>query len=343
MAFNPGTRLRLEPHDEFNHPIEAAQNFNESMYFNLFDPAQRVGGWFRVGNRPNEGYAEMSICLYFPDGTAGFMFGRPAITHNDAFSAGGMTMEVVEPFKTMRVTYAGEVIKMTDPLILADPRRAFKECPRVPVELHIDYRGTAPMWGGEAVNADGSAIEEKPGEAFARAHYEQHIAGKGTLKVGDETWTMEGYGLRDHSWGPRYWQNIHWYRWLPMSFGEDFAAMISVIARTDGSFRRGGMVLENGKYTDFVDARVEPVWDENYYQTGFKAWAKTEEKEYHFEGKVLTMVPLRNRRKDEAGNEMMTRITEGMTEYRCGDRVGYGLSEFLDQVVDGIPVGADET
>jgi hypothetical protein len=29
-----------------------------------------------------------------------------------------------------------------------------------------------------------------------------------------------------------------------------------------------------------------------------------------------------------------------MTEWRWGDRVGYGLSEYLDQIVDGQPVGA---
>jgi hypothetical protein len=29
---------------------------------------------------------------------------------------------------------------------------------------------------------------------------------------------------------------------------------------------------------------------------------------------------------------MMTHIGEGMTEWRCGDQVGYGLSEFLRQV-----------
>ena len=28
-----------------------------------------------------------------------------------------------------------------------------------------------------------------------------------------------------------------------------------------------------------------------------------------------------------------------MTEYRVGDRVGFGLSEYLDQIVDGDPVG----
>ena len=46
-------------------------------------------------------------------------------------------------------------------------------------------------------------------------------------------------------------------------------------------------------------------------------------------GKVLAMIPLRNRRDGK-----VTRIAEGMTEWRWGDRVGYGLSEYLDHLVD---------
>ena len=30
-----------------------------------------------------------------------------------------------------------------------------------------------------------------------------------------------------------------------------------------------------------------------------------------------------------------------MTEYRCDGLVGYGLSEYLDQIVDGRPTGTD--
>ena len=32
---------------------------------------------------------------------------------------------------------------------------------------------------------------------------------------------------------------------------------------------------------------------------------------------------------------------EGMTEWRCDGKVGFGLSEYLDQIVDGQPVGGD--
>ena len=73
MDLGKNAHIRLEPEDEYMHPIEAASNFNESMYINLFDHDQACGGWFRVGNRPNEGHAEMSFCFYLPDGRVAFM------------------------------------------------------------------------------------------------------------------------------------------------------------------------------------------------------------------------------------------------------------------------------
>src|SRR6266540_1836576 len=167
-------KLRLEPSDEYMHPLESAKNFNESMYFNFFDPADRIGGWVRLGNRANERYAEMTTCLYLPDGRVGFMFSRPEISDNDAFDAGGMRFDVVEPFETLRTTYHGKVALLDEPLQMANPRKAFTENAWVDAEVELDYRGVSPMWGGEPVNDDGSQIEENSGEGFARGHYEQH-------------------------------------------------------------------------------------------------------------------------------------------------------------------------
>src|ERR1043166_6726138 len=85
---SPRMGVRLGPIDEYMHELGPEPNFNESMYFNVYDPAQRVGGWFRCGNRANEGYAEMTVCLYLPDGRVAFMFKRAEISDNDAFDAG---------------------------------------------------------------------------------------------------------------------------------------------------------------------------------------------------------------------------------------------------------------
>ena len=53
------------------------------------DGPHRTGGWMRLGNRVNEGYAELSVCLYLPDGRIACQFQRPNITANDRFDGGG--------------------------------------------------------------------------------------------------------------------------------------------------------------------------------------------------------------------------------------------------------------
>lgn len=338
-----GKRIVLDPNDEYCHVPEAASNYNESMYFNVFDPARKAGGWFRLGNRVHEGHAEMSCCIYLADGRIGFMYGRPKIGHNRELAAGGMRFDVIEPFRRLRVRYDGPLCVLSDPFEMAEPSTAFKNNPIVDARVDLHYTGVSPMYGGKTVNADGSDLALDPEKSFARAHYEQHVHAVGTFTIGNENVTIDGYGLRDKSWGPRYWQAIHWYRWLPMNFGRDFAMMISVVADADGNVRRSGMVLRDGTYTMIEAARVESDWDEHGYQTRLRAWATTADQTYEIEGRVLSLIPLRNRRVQPDGSMRMTRITEGMTEFRCNGQIGYGLSEYLDQVVDGRAVGLDAT
>ena len=332
-------RVRLDPEDDYLHPLEAAENFNESMYFNVFDRQRKLGGWFRMANRPNEGRGEMTCCIYLPDGRIGFMFARPQRRDNDAMDGGGMKFDVIEPFKQLTVTYRGKLCLLADPQQMTDPATAFKNNPIVDSAIDLTFDGISPMFGGEAVNADGSQIEQDAGQSFARGHTEQHTRGTGTIRIGTENFTIDGLGLRDHSWGPRYWQAIYWYRWLPMNFSEDFAMMISITCRPGEEPRAGGMVLRDGEYVMIRRAKIATQYDDNQCQETFEVWAETDEREYQVSGRVMSLIPLRNRRRTPEGEDLLTRITEGMTEYRCDGLVGYGLSEYLDQVVDDVPVG----
>src|SRR5262245_14659865 len=169
MDFGPDTRVRLVPEDEFTHPIESARNFSESMYVNLFDHARRMGGWFRVANRPNEGHGEMSCALYLPEGSAGFMFERPVVRDNEKLAAAGMAFEVIEPLKRLRVTYDGKICRLKNPGDMANPKKAFSTNPIVDCRIRVAFRGISPVYGGELVDAQGQPIEERPEEAFARA------------------------------------------------------------------------------------------------------------------------------------------------------------------------------
>ena len=179
----------LLPEDDAMHPVEDVSNFNESAYYNFFDKAKRVGGWVRIGNRPNEGYAEMTVCFYEPDGSAAFMWKRPEIHDNRAHDSGGLRFEVVERWKEHRVTYRGHACVMKNPLDMADPSAAFRDNPHEKIDLDIRWRGLSPGWGGEPRRrlADGryeSAVKGDPSTQFARGHFEQHGAAKGTLTIG---------------------------------------------------------------------------------------------------------------------------------------------------------------
>ena len=48
--------------------------------------------------------------------------------------------------------------------------------------MELDYEGVSPMFGGETIKADGSALEIDPEKSFAKAHYEQHVAARPAFK-----------------------------------------------------------------------------------------------------------------------------------------------------------------
>ena len=128
-----------------------------------------------------------------------------------------------------------------------------------------------------------------------------------------------------------------------MSFGPDFGMMFTVMGDGKGGARESGMVFRGGKYDDIVACKLDSDWDENDYQTALRAHVETAGgKSYDISGTVLSLIPLRNRRTAADGEELMTRITEAMTEFSCAGMTGYGMSEYLDQIVDGKAVGRAE-
>jgi hypothetical protein len=284
----------------------------------------------------------MTVCVYLPDGRVGFMFKRPDITSNDAFDAGGLRFTCSEPFERLEVRFAGPVVLLDDPLEMADPRTAFRDNPYDTAEVDLTYTRLGDMFGGEP-----EEHRERPGEEFARGHYEQLVAAHGTIRVGEDTWPIAGSGLRDHSWGPRTWQAPWYYRWLTCAAlpapdrpaTEGWGFMGSRIARPDSAGTRGGFVWDDGTLhlCDDMDISTSWVGDDAYHHE-VTLRLRSGEREWRATGRVENLIPLRNRRDGRT-----TRISEGLTEWTLDDgRIGHGLSEYLDQIVDDAPVGLAE-
>jgi hypothetical protein len=324
MSHQQPSSLRLTAQDEYMHENTGEPHFNESMYFNFFDPEIRRGGFLRIGNRPNERYAETTVCLYQPDGSVLFHFQRPEIEGNGAFDAGGMRFEVDRPFEQLRVAYRGKACRLKEPMEMLDPRAAFTANPFVPVEVELGIEGVGPMAGGERTRPRSDHEQE-----FARGHYEQHHRAVGSLVIGDERFSFRGLGLRDHSWGPRSWQAPAFYRWLTANFDEDFGFMGSLVASRDGSETRGGFVHRGRELVAVRGLELDTDWSspERVHERIRLRLDCVDGEQLEVEGRVLSLIPLRNRK-----NGRVTRISEGLTEWTCEGRTGYGLSEYLDQV-----------
>jgi len=323
--------------DDLLHENSGEPNFNESAYYNFYDPQVRLGGFVRIGNRANEGHAEMTLCLYLPDGTVSFMYGRPTASEQRAghnvLAAGPMRFEVKTPLREHAIRYDGKGCMLARPRDLFDPRKAFTENPHKPVTVELAYTGLSPVAGGEPrTQVDGewvSVKSERAGQEFARGHLEQHGHAVGKVVVDGVEYPIDGYGLRDRSWGPRYWQAPDYYRWLTMNFGADAGIAGALTVQRDGSRVQGGYLWTAGEPNRHVTGvEVDTDYDADQLHTKLRAHLTLADGSHEdVEGRVLNMVPLRNRREG-----VTTRIAEGLTEWRWGDRVGYGWSEYLDHV-----------
>ena len=334
-------KMRRLPEDDYMHEPEQASNYNESRYYNWFDRNAGMGGWVRMGNRVNEGYAELTVCLYLPDGRVGFMYKRPKIESNKEHNAGGLQFEVLMPYEEHRVTYSGKVCLLANPRDMAEPREAFTNNPHLDCRINLHLANVGPAQGGEPEWEEG---EEKPDldpeKMFARGHTEQHMRSAGTVTVGDETFQItDGLGLRDHSWGPRYWQNVWWYRWLTVNLGADLGFAVTIAGDESGGRHAHGFLYDRQRYGDdrwvqVRDADLSSDYDAEWFPKTNRITVTTDDHTYEVDGDVWSNIPLRNQREG-----MFTRITEGMTRWRYGDIEGAGLSEYLDQIIDGSPVG----
>jgi hypothetical protein len=309
--------------DEKTHVPTMEADFNESMYLNYFDENQRIGGFLRVANRPNEGVAEVTNTTYLPDGSVLFSYQKPAIQGNHTFEAGGMKFEVIQPFQQLGLSYQGTVFHFIDPEVLKDPKKAYTTSPQFNFRIAFNVTGLGAIH--DNVDRRSDALQEVH---YWKEHYEQVIGIEGEIQYGDHCHSLKGFGLRDHSWGPRTWQSPKYYRFLSAVFDEQTAFGLMYLATTSDRLSKKGFLSTPDGVFDLKDIRIETEHTgSDRYHNRIHLQLDAGERTYRFEGRVMSLLPLRNRKEGR-----IVRIAEGMTEWHWENRVGYGLSEYLDHI-----------
>jgi hypothetical protein len=238
-AAGPWTVCRYGAGDEALHDPGGVPLYNESVYFNFVTGLAEgpLGGVLRVGLRPTDGYAELSLHLAMAGGPVRFAYERHPLTTDEhvagsrVWRCGGMVAECVAPTRRWRVRFAGDGARaVADPVAFGrDPGAALRASPRSSCALELEFDGTRPV---HALSPSGD-LAPQAGVRYARDHYEQFGVVSGRVEVDGEAWRLDRRpAFRDHSWGPRDWQAAPWMTFASVHL--DGGAQLVGIAQRDG-------------------------------------------------------------------------------------------------------------
>jgi hypothetical protein len=328
--------LTADPADELFHPVGDHPAWSESYYFNFVDPDTGVGAFTRMGFRPNDGWADALHAVYLPEGRVAFTYGRrtdltPALVETlgplDP-AVGDLTLRRGEPFARWDIVYSGEAQDMDDPTVMLAASRDRPPGWTRDAQLDMDV-------AFEALSAPHYAV------GGAQGHFEQTGRVHGKIRLGDEQWDVNGYGVRDKSWGPRTWQAPSgtaakaagpatveqgcFLNWFSMNFGADLALGGACGKTADGTFRGKGWIQRDGETLDLDDVTItteydptNPLLHKSVYLRGTDSGGTSIE----VDGSVLTICPTKIPQRDG-----VTFVNEGLARFETGGRVGFGIAE----------------
>jgi hypothetical protein len=186
--------LRPSEDDELAHTATAEPLWSESWYADFADPAQGLGGWFRIGLVANQQAVWMHALLCGPDlptvaiaDCAVPLTSDPWVVRTDAFELGHSASV---PLQTYRVDLKGCAQSYSDPSALL---RGEVGTP-VDVTMNLEW-----------------ATDGTPYKYGLTTRYEIPCTVSGTVTVGDTSYQVNSVpGQRDHSWGVRDWWGMDW-------------------------------------------------------------------------------------------------------------------------------------
>jgi len=327
--------IELGASDEFFHPGAGEAGFGEWVDFNFYDISSRLGGFFRLRHRPAEGYIEMALCLFLPDGRSAYRSERSGLSGGAQLEAGGLRVEVIRPFEELNVSYDGKLLLLEDPCALVHPERAYAENPQADgrVRLSFSSRSTLYEHGEYPPGPSGAAVD-----GHNVRQYEQLTAAFGSVRIDGAGTDVDGLGTRGHGWGIRSSQPASYRRRLTANVGPSFGFMGFRLGLAGDARRAGGFVWDGTAFHVCGDLIINTSWaGAESVHHGVDLTLRDGDQIWHARGTVVSVIVRRS--EDDAGDPG-GRVSEGLTEWRLDDgQIGYGMSEYFDLMVDGKPVG----
>jgi hypothetical protein len=213
-------------HDEGLHPAQPNPLWQESVLLHWYDARQGIGGWHRIGHEPNNQGGKAAIWSYLFDRSGGWQYrrcGETALTAADRLANG------LAAGSALRFEHRGGI--------------AHWQVQDGELSAHLECRDRYPR-----------VDPFPPGDPLAAARFPNHFEAAGVVTgqvcyLGREL-AVQGYGYRDHSWGPRDWENgMLNHRWFTGMLGDDFGFAAITAQAASGRLVRTGYVSRGGTLT----------------------------------------------------------------------------------------------
>ena len=233
----------MEP---LTHKPSTQTEWNESYYFIFYDKEKKVGGMSRVGFKPNKKEGMTFFFLFLPDGSvAAYHANDDASAYPKTIQVSNVQHDCLEDGKWY-YSFEGPMLIFDDPKNFAK----VKENPEVISDLvgakiDLEYSAFNETYEySEHMTPDSLEIGKKTGDM----HWEQIGKVTGSVKVGEETFEIEGcIGQRDHTHGIRDWTGVGNWFYFVIWFNENLAINPAAVVMEDGRIGSGGFIYKDGE------------------------------------------------------------------------------------------------
>jgi len=323
------------------HPVGGEPAWSESYYFNFVDPNSKIGMFTRMGFRPGDGWADALHVIYLEGSRVAFTYGRRNIgadltQYDGDLKVGDLQIDCLTPHKAWAISYDGPAQDVQDSQVLLSRSKLRPEGWFEPASL--------------AMNINFDCITEpyfshsEDGSTGAYGHFEQSGRISGSISLGNKSWQVDGFGVRDKSWGPRDWGASQrtkgesanspafstnevptpFVNWFSMNFGAHSALGGSCFRQPNGDMKGAGWIQRDGTSAKLKNVRITSDYKAGSIMHDAVRLTGTVEggEDIEITGRVLNVCPTKV---PMAGGA--TFINEGLAEFNWDGKRGYGIAE----------------
>ena len=330
------------------HPTGDEPAWSESYYFNFVDPTTGLGMFTRMGFRPGDGWADALHVVYLQGSRIAFTYGRRDIgktltDYDNDLSVGHLKIDCLAPHDKWTISYDGPAQDIADGRILLERKKLRPEDWYAPARLSMQLTFDCLTQPHFTSSEDGST--------GAYGHFEQSGRVSGEIALGDQRWQVNGFGVRDKSWGPRDWGAGQrsdkpaakplfstptvpnpFVNWFSMNFGADSALGGSCFRQANGEMKGAGWIQRDGKSMALKNVVITSEYEAgSIVHDRVKLTGSIEGAEdIEINGRVRSICPTKVPMPGGA-----TFINEGLAEFDWDGKTGFGIAEHWHAVEKG--------